>query len=98
MGLMKIATYYRCRGDNVRFYKGDLKSFAASLLFEEYFINVDTNKSLIDSAVYSFVIKQGASSIIEFIKTGKHAPLEKIAKYSTLLASTHECLQTRNLN
>lgn len=35
MGLMKISTYYKRRGDNVRFYKGDLKQFTASLLCEE---------------------------------------------------------------
>ncbi|MGN0883234.1 hypothetical protein [Cloacibacillus porcorum] len=35
MGLMKISTYYKQRGDNVRFYKGDLQLFAASLLCEE---------------------------------------------------------------
>ena len=35
MGLMKISTYYKQRGDNVRFYKGDLQQFAADLLCEE---------------------------------------------------------------
>lgn len=35
MGLMKISTYYKQRGDNVRFYKGDLQQFAAKLLCEE---------------------------------------------------------------
>lgn len=35
MGLMKISTYYKQRGDNVRFYKGDLQQFMASLLCEE---------------------------------------------------------------
>lgn len=35
MGLMKISTYYKQRGDNVRFYKGDLQQFAANLLCEE---------------------------------------------------------------
>lgn len=35
MGLMKISTYYKQRGDNVRFYKGDLQKFTASLLCEE---------------------------------------------------------------
>ena len=35
MGLMKISTYYKQRGDNVRFYKGDLQQFTASLLCEE---------------------------------------------------------------
>ena len=35
MGLMKISTYYKLRGDSVRFYKGDLQQFAAGLLCEE---------------------------------------------------------------
>jgi hypothetical protein len=35
MVLMKISTYYKQRGDNVRFYKGNLQQFAASLLCEE---------------------------------------------------------------
>lgn len=35
MGLMKISTFYKQRGDHVRFYKGDLNLFAASLLCEE---------------------------------------------------------------
>ena len=36
MGLMKIATYYRRCNDDVRFFKGDLKKFAAQLLCEEF--------------------------------------------------------------
>ncbi|MBQ8109003.1 MAG: hypothetical protein IJ124_02420 [Clostridia bacterium] len=36
MGLMKIATYFRRCGDDVRFFKGDLRHFAAQLLCEEY--------------------------------------------------------------
>lgn len=35
MGLMKISTYYKQQGDNVRFYKGDMQHFAAILLCEE---------------------------------------------------------------
>jgi hypothetical protein len=35
MGLMKISTYYKDRGDNVRFFKGDLQMFVADLLCEE---------------------------------------------------------------
>ena len=82
MGLMKIATYYRCRGDNVRFFKGDLKLFAAQLLFENYRDNADIEESFVDKMVDSFIIKRGASSIIEYIKTGKHAPLNMIAEFS----------------
>jgi len=36
MGLMKLATYFRNRGDDVRFFKGDLRDLAVELLFEEY--------------------------------------------------------------
>ena len=35
MGIMKLATYYRSRGDDVRFYKGDLKSLAVDLICED---------------------------------------------------------------
>lgn len=82
MGLMKIATYYRCRHDDVRFYKGDLREFAAQLLFEEYFSVADKENNGIDRVVYCFLIKRGASKLIEYIKTGKHAPLEIIAEFS----------------
>jgi hypothetical protein len=32
MGLMKLATYYRNRGDDVRFFIGDLRDLAIMLL------------------------------------------------------------------
>lgn len=35
MGLMKIATYYRQRGDDVRFFKGDLRNLVADLVIED---------------------------------------------------------------
>ena len=37
MGLMKIATYFRRCGDDVRFFKGDLKQLAARILCEEFY-------------------------------------------------------------
>ena len=91
MGLMKIATYYRCRGDNVRFYKGDLKNFAAQLLFEEYFEGINKAEFVVDNVVFNFVVKRGASRIIEYIKTGKHAPLEMIAEFSRSSLNPEEC-------
>lgn len=91
MGLMKIATYYRCRGDDVRFFKGNLKYLAARLLFEEYLENIDTENSAIDDVVYSFIVKRGPGDIIEHIKTGKHAPLEKIAEFSKSSSGVEEC-------
>ena len=91
MGLMKIATYYRCRGDNVRFYKGDLKYFAAQLLFEEYFADIKKDVLAVDNVVYNFIAKRGAFKIIEYIKTGKHAPLEMIAEFSRSSLEIEEC-------
>ena len=46
LGLMKISRYFRqiC-GDDVRFFKGDLKKFAAQLLIEELFNDIDDFKS-----------------------------------------------------
>ena len=35
IGLMKIATYYKRLGDNVRFFKGDLRDLTTELLFED---------------------------------------------------------------
>lgn len=35
MGLMKISSYYKYLGDNVRFYKGDLRCLVVSLLCED---------------------------------------------------------------
>lgn len=83
MGLMKISTYYRCRGDDVRFYKGDLKVLAAQLLLEEYLENADICEDIVDRVVYAYITRRGTSNIIEYIKTGKHAPLEMIAEFSS---------------
>jgi len=66
MGLMKLATYYRNKGDDVRFFKGNLKEFALTLLCEEYLADQD-----IELGKYS-------SKIIEYIKTGRLAFLEVI--------------------
>lgn len=35
MGLMKLATYYRESGDEVRFFKGDLLDLAADIIVED---------------------------------------------------------------
>jgi hypothetical protein len=85
MGLMKIATYHRCRNDDVRFFKGDLKDLAAGLLVEEFLEGIDMESSL-DKALHEFVVKRGASAIFEYIKTGKHAPLKRLEAFSGLLA------------
>lgn len=71
MGLMKLATYYRthCQ-DDVRFFKGDLKDFAATLLCEEFYNEVNEPQ-----------LGKHFSKLIEHIKTGKRAPLDKISDF-----------------
>lgn len=70
MGLMKLATYYRKRGDDVRFFKGDLKVFAAQLLCEEFLAEVNDPK-----------LGKQVPKLIEHIKTGKFAPLDAIPNF-----------------
>ena len=70
MGLMKLATYYRERGEDVRFFKGDLKNFAVTLLLEEYLLEVE-DATLI----------KNSSKLFEYIKTGKYAPIESIQNF-----------------
>jgi hypothetical protein len=70
MGLMKLATYYRKRGDDVRFFKGDLKVFAAQLLCEEFLAEVNDPK-----------LGKQVPKLIDHIKTGKFAPLDAIPNF-----------------
>ena len=70
MGLMKLATYYRKRGDDVRFFKGDLKVFAAQLLCEEFLAEVNDPKQ-----------GKQVPKLIEHIKTGKFVPLDAIPNF-----------------
>jgi hypothetical protein len=70
MGLMKLATYFRNRGDNVRFFKGDLRNLAVELLFEEFWernFNADLGE-------YTGIMRQ-------HIKDGKLAGLSGIPDF-----------------
>lgn len=64
IGLMKIATYHRILGDDVKFYKGNLNDLIVDELFEQCLVKL----SNIDS---SFSWIQKSYFIKEFIKTGK---------------------------
>ena len=91
MGLMKLATYYRCRGDSVRFFKGDLKFFSAQPLLEEYMESIDKEESLVGNIVKNFIMKRGSLKILEYIRTGKHAPLEMISDFSRSSSDMEKC-------
>ena len=67
MGLMKLSTYYRNRGDDVRFFKGDLKDLAVSLFCEEYLHEVG-----------DLDLAQHWPKFFQYIKTRKNAPIEAI--------------------
>ena len=70
MGLMKIATYYRRCKDDVRFFKGDLKKFAAQLLCEEFYEEVG------DPSLGKYFPK-----LIEFVKIGRYSSLDVIPNF-----------------
>lgn len=70
MGLMKIATYFRRCGDDVRFFKGDLKYFAAQLLCEEYYEKIN-----------NITMGKYFPNLIEFIKTGKYSYIDGIPNF-----------------
>lgn len=70
MGLMKIATYFRGKGDDVRFFKGDLKVFAARLLSEEFYNEIQ------EPALGKYFPK-----FIDYIKTGKYTYLDMIPNF-----------------
>lgn len=70
MGLMKLATYYRMVGDDVRFYKGDMRSLAVDLICEDLINHL----SVVFSDVYW---KDYYPIIFDFIKIGRYSILEK---------------------
>lgn len=69
MGLMKLATYYRAVGDDVRFFKGDLRNLAADLICEDLIRHL--------SIVFpSTTWKHYYPALLNFIKLGKYSILE----------------------
>jgi len=83
IGLMKLATYHRMLGDNVVFYKGDLKVFVLNELYDELIVKL----SKIDNTV---LWQRYKTKIVEFIKTGKKELFKDIiilTKYEILISN-----------
>lgn len=84
IGLMKIATYHRQLGDDVKFFKGDLKDLIIEKLFEECLIKLNAIDNNIKWIQKAYFIKL-------FIKTGRKEYLEifeiENLKYGHLLIS-----------
>ena len=70
MGLMKLATYFRNRGDDVRFFKGDIRDLAVELIFEDFW-----------ATAYDVSLGEYTKQMREHIKTGKLAPLNAIPNF-----------------
>lgn len=75
MGLMKLSTYHRLIGDNVCFYKGELKEL---ILEDIYSMLILKLKGIEENSKWP-VLKR---DILEYLKTGKKATLEKILNFS----------------
>ncbi|MBR0501236.1 MAG: hypothetical protein IJJ72_09625 [Bacteroidales bacterium] len=71
IGLMKLATYFKMRGDDVVFYKGDLKEFVIRNITEEC---VEKLISIDDQVDW----KLRADRIFLFLKSRKREDLERI--------------------
>ena len=69
MGLMKLATYYRKCGDDVRFFKGDMRNLAAELICEDLLNYLE----VCFSDVYW---RQYYPTLFDFIKLGKYSILD----------------------
>lgn len=69
MGLMKIATYFRDSGDDVRFFKGDLQEFVLELDVDDLIENL----ALVNSSVNW---KQYKRQLMDFFRLGHHAILD----------------------
>jgi hypothetical protein len=71
IGLMKIATYHRNLGDDVKFFKGDLKDLVIDQLFEKCLKKLKSIDGSVNWSQKAFFIKL-------FIKTGRKENLETI--------------------
>ena len=71
VGLMKLATYFRLRGDNVVFYKGDLKEFLVNDIANDCVLKL----SRIDCSVNW---KQRSDKIADYIRYRRRSDLERI--------------------
>lgn len=71
MGLMKIATYYRLQGDDVTFFKGDLRKLVLENTYNSLLKQLYAN----DDSIFWEVYKP---QIIEYISKGRAAAIEDV--------------------
>jgi hypothetical protein len=68
IGLMKIASYHKQLGDNVKFFKGDLKEFVIDSIFEELVVKLENIDNTIKWNSYrediTTYIKRGTTNLL----------------------------------
>ncbi len=87
MGLMKIATYHRRLGDDVQFYKGDLKDFAINAIAEQAIAKLGN----IDNSV---IWHEHKPVIASYIKTRKIDIIDGIKEMTQDKALVSACLES----
>lgn len=75
MGLMKISTYHKMLGDQVTFYKGDLKEFVLENVFLELLKKLYSNDNSIEWVTYKNLIK-------EYLKFGRTSSFDALTEIS----------------
>jgi len=80
MGLMKLATYYREQGNIVRFFKGDLKYYAASLLCDEYMQEIKELKLAQHYSKFLQFIRSNNKSLVDSIVDFQNSDYAKLLK------------------
>ena len=89
MGLMKLATYYRQSGDDVRFFKGDLRDLAADLVIEDLLeqlssIDPDTKWKKYKLVLIDYIRKANTSALDECEAFASNAMAYQLAKDARL--------------
>lgn len=74
MGLMKLATYYRTRGAEVRFFKGDMRDLLAELSLEDLLPILKEDYPVVDWLDYY-------PTLFKFLKSGSYATLDDLLVY-----------------
>lgn len=75
MGLMKLAAYYRQSGDDVRFFKGDLRDLAADLVIEDLLEQLSLINSEIKWKKYKLVL-------IDYIRRANTSALDECEAFA----------------
>lgn len=87
---MKISTYHRNLGDNVRFFKGNLKDQVIDILWEEYLNQLN----FIDNTT-KWEHKQSIINIKQFIKSPKNDLLDSLQIQNSIYGALVEnCLRS----